>query len=314
MTEPSPAAVSLLSPRPAPTPPTQGDPARGAVEALIASHIGGAVEKPSNPSELAAAGGDGSATSTSKWTDADLQAARAYLGRFQAPPSILGQAKLADEHVQWGLSLAEMQKGINAKTKAQADRIQELEQALTKLASGAGKAPSKERNSKDTAGEAELKAFAEELGADASKIGPALERWLESRLPKQAEPAANGPSDEVLREVRELAVGSARKQLGELFPGLQHDALYADVLDAMKSLNGPRYQALPRGEREVAKMRDAALLVFGAPSSGVDPEKTQARDQRLRNQVPTPQSGQRDPTPKAGVDLARDLIARIGPT
>lgn len=311
MTEPSAAAVSLLSPRPPVAPPTQGSPAQSAVEALIASHIGGALEKPSNPSELAAAGGDRPAESTSKWTDADLQAARAYLGRFQAPPSILGQSKLSDEYVQWGLGLAEMQKGINAKTKAQAERIAELEQHLTKLAAGAGKAPSEGRKPKDTAGDAALKEFAEELGADASKIGPALERLLEARFPKQ-EPTSPQGDDELKREVRALAVGSARTQLQGMYPGLQHDALYTEILDDMQSLNGPRWNDLPRGERELAKMQYACKARFGDPSSSVGPDKTQTRDQRLRSQVPTPQSGQRDPTPKAGVDLARDLIARLG--
>lgn len=305
------AAISLLSPRQAPAAPTQGSPTQSAIENLIARNIGAPVDKQSNPSELAAAGGDGSGPSARKWEDKDLHAAEAYLRRYGVPLEFLS-GPTRDKTLELGLHLGETQRGLDAKTKRYEDRIAELEQHLTKLAAGAGKAPSKERNSKDTAGEAELKAFAEELGADPSKIGPALERWLESRLPKQAEPAANGQSDEVLREVRELAVGSARKQLGEQFPGLQHDALYADVLDTMKSLNGPRYQTLPRGEREVAKMLDAALLVFGAPSSGVGPDKDQTREQRLRSQVPTPQSGQRDPTPKVGVDLARDLISRLG--
>lgn len=311
MTEPSAAAVSLLSPRPPAPPPTQGSPAQSAVEALIASHIGGALDKPSNPSELAAAGGDKPAESTSKWTDADLQAARAYLGRFQAPPSILGQSKLSDEYVQWGLGLAEMQKGINAKTKAQAERIAELEQHLTKLASGAGKAPSKERNSKDTAGEAELKAFAEELGADASKIGPALERWLESRLPK-VDAESPKRDDEALRRVKQLEVGTARTQLSEMYPELQHDAVFPEILTIMRSLNGDLYDQLPHGEREAEKMRHAALIWRAKSGYAVGPDNSQTRDQRLRSQVPTPQSGQRDPTPKAGVDLARDLIARLG--
>lgn len=290
-----PAIVEAQQARPA----TAGSPAtspvadaQSAIDRMIQKNFMGvdqaAAPSPSNPGGQAAAGATGQTPATRQWSDADMQAAQAYLGRFQAPPGALDGKLSRDDAIQWGLNLAEMQKGITAKTKAQEARISELEQALVKAASGPRKGESEGRKPKDDQRAAAIKALADELGVDVSKIGPALEQLIPTPQPEENTPAANG-HDELLREVRGLAVQSARTQLSGMFPALQHDALYADVLDDMQSLNGPRYNALPRGERELAKMRDACTLRFGA--AGVGPDKTQARGQVLQAQIPRPQGG-----------------------
>ena len=288
------------------------DLSRSRVEAMIASGLGMGDKPQNTPGELAAAGGEGSKPTTHQWTDGDLQAAQAYLGRDRVPLGLLDGKASRDEIVRWALDhVGPRQKNLDAKLKAKDGRISELETLLVKAASGANKAPTKGDKPKVDPRAAALRELFKDVGADESKIESALELLIPTAEP-EAEPKPDKQSDEALREVRALAVQSARTQLSGMYPALQHDALYSDILDDMQSLNGPRYNALQRGERELAKMRDACMLRFGAPKQSADPDKTQARDQVLRAQPSSPQGGKREQPGLAGKPLAANILAAHG--
>ncbi len=285
--------------------------AQARVEAMIASGLGMGQKPENTQGGLATAAGEGSQPTTHQFSDADLQAAQAYLGRDRVPTGLLDGKASRDEVLRWALDhVGPRQKNLDAKLKAKDARISELEGLTAKLAQGAHKAPA--RGDKPLADpRADFLKALDDAGVDVSKIGPALEQLIPTAQ-QSAEPETDKQSEKAMRLARAVAVQSARMQLAVQYPALQHDDLYADVLEDMQSLNGPRWNALSEGERDLAKMLYVCKATFGAPGAGVDPVKTQTRDQVLRSQPSSPQSGKRDQPSLSGKSLAAGILAQHG--
>lgn len=247
------------------------DAANAALDRFKAA-AGAGDEQQSNPGE--SPGGETSETTARQWSDEETQRAQTYLRRFGIPDEF-ASGENRDKAYELGLNLEKMQQGITAKSKAKDERISQLEAQLVELAAGARKAPKGGATAQEDPRKAAIKELAEELGAEESKIGPALERLIASITPQQE---ATPVDHKLETTVMELAIESARTQLTGEFPALQPDTpLYGDVLEAMQSLTGPRYDKLPLGQREVTRMRDAATLVLGPSQTGGGSKQTPAR-------------------------------------
>lgn len=286
--------------------PSPKDAAQAALDRMTAMAGG----QTSNPGEQAAPGGETSDEPTARqWSDEETQRAQTYLRRFGVPDDF-ASGENRDKAYELGLHLEKMQLGISEKSKAKDARISQLEAQLVELAAGARKAPRGGATTDEDPRKESIKLIAEELGVEASKIGPALERLIASHIPK----AEAGPKTDPNLEstVMELAIESARTQVVGEFPALQPDTpLYGEVLETMQSLKGPRYDAMPLGQREVTRMRDAATLVLGPSGAGGGSKQTPARSPG--SSVPRP-GGRSDAKPSqlSPLEAAQAALARHG--
>jgi hypothetical protein len=290
----------------APAQKTPQEAAMAAINRLAADGISGK-PKPSNPGELAAAGGDASKSSTRKWTPEEQQVSRHILERFQAPKGLL--AEPSDETIEWGLTLSKMQDGMSAKTKRLEAELAELKASLAERESTDRKS---EVSGKDTAlAEAtDLLTKAVEDG-DPKKVGPALEK-LAAALKHSAPPPPHKPGPAERAEVRGLLDMSARKEIEAEWPALRNSAILAEVKEIADTLKGARYDDITDPvERRVKQLRDASMIVLGPPEKDAASNQTPARSPG--SSAPRP-GGRSEATPAnpSPMEAAQAILSQHG--
>lgn len=225
----------------------------------------------SNPSELAAAGGETPKPETGRWTDEERQVSQHILSRYRAPAALVSTLLASDDGIGWALNLNKDQAGFDAKTNRFEARVRELETELAVTKDRLSRKPSKE-SGKDSEGatmkevEALLKTAIED--SDTSKIGPALEKLLHLRQPAQeVEPRKEeAPAPRTDPALEDVLFVSARKELEAEWPGLRNRELADRVRRVANGLNVPElYDHLSPLEQLTEKLRHAALMTLGAP-------------------------------------------------
>ncbi len=291
--------------------PETQDPLTAAAEAIGLHTTPGAqasakeneARKPSTPGgEAAAKENDSPKPSRKEWSDADRRAARFMLDRYKAPNR--DAEDLSDSDIEFGLELGRMQEGIDAKTKRAKEQESTLQKQIDELKAQLDGKSSGDRksNSLKEAGDMLTKAVEE---GDSSQIGPALEKLAAAFDQKESAPAQAGPS----AEVEDMLVESARTQLEQDWPALRNEGIFDEVRDIANGLEGRgKYADMRAASSRIARLRDAAAFVLGAPDSKQTPTNPPGRS------VPRP-DGHPEPAataPKDPMAAARKVLSDRG--